>query len=222
MSGQGRGPGSPISVEGETPGELRGWLGSGPIQSPSGAFYAWVDEQHRAGVLRVPRDHRLRPHLSRRAARPRSGGAAARRAPPRNGSPTASPAASCRARAGWDGDAPYSFDLAMISAGLISFGRSHGQRSPSEAGLELAAMLAGAAIGPWRTGPDLRRWRRDLEGRLVGRGPAAPGEVRPVPARGGGGGARRGARGGPSPDRGHLRHAGRPTARSAPSPTATE
>ena len=37
----------PDSVEGaiDLPGKLRGWLGLGPIQSPSGAFYAWIDEE---------------------------------------------------------------------------------------------------------------------------------------------------------------------------------
>ena len=71
----------------------------------------------------------------------------------------------------------------MISAGLISFGRATGSDRPAEAGVELAGMLAAAALEPAGLEPIFGMVAGHLEGRLVGRGPAAPGEDRPVPAR---------------------------------------
>ena len=47
-----------------------------------------------------------------------------------------------------DGEATYSFDLAMISAGLVCFGRGQGSARHLECGVELAAMLAREAAQP--------------------------------------------------------------------------
>ena len=152
MSGRGRDPGSPVSGAGDTPQELRGWLGHGPIQSASGAFYAWVDESTGVGSFEYPeitgyaltylagRPHPDPEELQRgHSAAEWLAGRLAR--------------GELQAREAWDGDALYSFDLAMISAGLISFGRVTGSDRPAAAGLELARMLAAEAIEPSGLGP---------------------------------------------------------------------
>ena len=150
----GRGPGPPISVEGGSAvsGELRGWLGSGPIQAPSGAFYAWVDEQSGQGAFEYPEITGYA--LTYLAGRPDLEAEELRRAlAAADWLADRLARGELRARAGWDGDATYSFDLAMISAGMLSFGRSQGSPHHLEHGLELAALLARAAIGPGGLGP---------------------------------------------------------------------
>ncbi len=152
MGGQERGPVAPVSSEGEIPDELRGWLGTGPIQAPSGAFYAWIDEHTGEGSFEYPEITGYA--LTYIAGRPDPGPEELRRARAAAEWLTERLArGELRARAGWDDEAIYSFDLAMISNGLISFGRSQGIARHLEAGLELAGMLAGAAVGPGGLGP---------------------------------------------------------------------
>jgi hypothetical protein len=127
--------------------QLRGWLRSGPIQSPSGAFYAWIDEPTGQPAFEYPeitgyaltylagrpelgsdeldRAHRAAEWLLDRLGRDELG-----------------------ARAGWDRGAAYNFDLAMIATGLICFGRRRENEPQIEAGIELAAMLATSARQP--------------------------------------------------------------------------
>ena len=152
---QGRGE-PPNSVEGEAagPAELRGWLGSGPIQAPSGAFYAWIDEQTGVGSFEYPEITGYA--LTYLAGRPdpepeelQRALAAADWLSDRLGR------GELGARAGWDGDLTYSFDLAMISAGLISFGRGQESARHLESGLGLAAMLARETVRPQGLGPIL-------------------------------------------------------------------
>ncbi|MGZ8666723.1 MAG: hypothetical protein ACXWZM_06390 [Solirubrobacterales bacterium] len=135
-------------------GELRGWLGSGPIQSPSGAFYAWIDEETGQGSFEYPEITGYA--LTYLAGRPDPGDGELRRA--RAAADWLADRVArreLRARAGWDGEATYSFDLAMISAGLISFGGGRGSARHLEAGLELAAMLAREAARPRGLSPIL-------------------------------------------------------------------
>jgi hypothetical protein len=145
-----QGRGQPTdSVEGvsDLPGKLRGWLGSGPIQSPSGAFYAWIDEETGQGSFEYPEITGYA--LTYLAGRPDPGDGELRRA--RAAADWLADRVARRefcARAGWDGEATYSFDLAIISAGLISFGRDRGTARHLESGLEVAAMLAREAVQP--------------------------------------------------------------------------
>lgn len=152
VGGQGRDFGSPVSAEEEMPRELRGWLSRGPVQSDSGAFYAWVDESSGEGSFEYPEITGYA--LTYLAGRPDPGPEEIQR-----GIAAAEWLADrlargeLRARAGWDGDVVYSFDLAMISAGLISFGQSIGSARHTGAGLELAKMLAAAVMEPSGLGP---------------------------------------------------------------------
>ena len=54
MSGREGTPGPRFPAKARRRTEFRGWLGHGPIQSASGAFYAWVDESTGAGSFEYP------------------------------------------------------------------------------------------------------------------------------------------------------------------------
>lgn len=122
-------------------GDLRRWLASGSLQSPSGAFCAWLDADTGElafqypeitgyaltcmSIAEVPSDHELDAAfraadwlLERFATGDRS------------------------ARAGWDRAAVYTFDLGMIAAGLQSFGRLAADEQYVELGRSLACELA--------------------------------------------------------------------------------
>ncbi len=116
---------------------IRGWLGTGPIDSPGGAFYAWVDEVSGAPAFEYPEitgyaltylagcDDLTSEEFERAV---RAANWLSRRLEQNN----------LAARDGWDGDAAYTFDLGMIAAGLISFGR----RCESEGHIAQGMMLA--------------------------------------------------------------------------------
>ncbi len=136
------------------PEELRGWLGSGPVQSASGAFYAWIDEATGRGSFEYPEITGYA--LTYLAGRPDLGDAELRRA--RAAADWLADRLARRelqARIGWDDGAVYSFDLAMISAGLLSFGSVQGSAGHLESGLELAATLARDATEPRGLSPIL-------------------------------------------------------------------
>lgn len=129
-------PGYDAAPSPTTAAGLRGWLAGGEPQSPSGAFYAWVDEggepafeypeitgyalTHLAGVAdpteaEVAAGHRAGSWLvSRLGGGDRS------------------------ARAAWDDAAVYTFDLAMISTGAQAFGSRHADGALVDFGLGLA------------------------------------------------------------------------------------
>jgi hypothetical protein len=117
---------------------LRGWLGSGPIDSPTGAYFAWIEEGTGRAAFEYPeitgyaltylmgRPDPSREELSR-AAR------AADWLVERLGRGDRS------ARDGWDGGTHYTFDLGMIATGLLLFGDRCESERHLQVGLDLAA-----------------------------------------------------------------------------------
>lgn len=121
---------------------IRRWLGSGLIQHPCGAFAAWTDPDGRL-AFRYPEitGYALtwlagRPELTRdeRAAGDRAAAWLAARID----------AGVLSARDGWDGGAVYAFDLGMVAAGLISYGRAVGDEAAAGTGERTAGLLAAA------------------------------------------------------------------------------
>jgi hypothetical protein len=118
---------------------LRRWLASGVAQASSGAFYAWLDENgepsfeypeitgyaltHLAGVV-APTDQEIANGL-------RAAGWLVRRL--RSG--------DLSARGSWDGQATYTFDLAMIATGLMSFGSRYAGEAIAASGATLAVAI---------------------------------------------------------------------------------
>jgi hypothetical protein len=117
---------------------LRGWLGSGPIDSPEGAYFAWVEE----GTGRAAFEY---PEITGYALTYLMG----RSDPSREELARASRAADWladrldqgdrSARDGWDDGAQYSFDHGMIASGLLLFGERCDSHRHLHTGLELAA-----------------------------------------------------------------------------------
>ena len=119
---------------------LRAWIASGVSQSESGAFVAWVDLATGRPSYDYPEitgyalsflasqaslsddecsvGHRAAAWLADRVRR-----------------------GNLAARDGWDDDAVYLFDLAMVASGLLSFGRRVQVERYVEAGLELVSVL---------------------------------------------------------------------------------
>ena len=123
---------------------LRGWLGSGPIDSPTGAFYAWLEEASGRSTFEYPEitGYALtylmgRPDLS--SAEIERGLRAA------NWLQRRLERDEFSARDGWDSGAHYSFDLGMIATGLILFGRRCESERHISAGIALAEKLRDAA-----------------------------------------------------------------------------
>lgn len=131
---------------------LRGWLGTGPIDSPSGAYFAWIEE----GTGRAAFEY---PEITGYALTYLMG----RPEPSREELSRAARAADWlvdrldrgdrSARDGWDDGAHYTFDLGMISSGLQRFGERCESERHLRAGLDLAASFrdeleATGALGP--------------------------------------------------------------------------
>jgi hypothetical protein len=117
---------------------LRGWLGSGPIDSPTGAYFAWIEEGTGRAAFEYPEitGYALtylmgRPDLSReevsRAARAADWLVDRLERGDRS------------ARDGWDDGTHYTFDLGMIATGLLRFGDRCESERHLAAGLDLAA-----------------------------------------------------------------------------------
>jgi hypothetical protein len=117
---------------------LRGWLGSGPIDSPTGAYFAWIEE----GTGRAAFEY---PEITGYALTYLMG----RPEPSREELSRAARAADWlfdrlargerSARDGWDGGARYTFDLGMIATGLLLFGERCESDRHLRVGLDLAA-----------------------------------------------------------------------------------
>ena len=135
---------------------LRGWLASGACQSDSGAFYAWIDPSDGTSAYEYPEitGYALTWFAGQPERMPEEE-AAGRRAAEwllrrfRSG--------DWSARSGWDNGAAYSFDLAIISAGLVNFGRVSGHDQSFDQGLAIAAGLADQTRLAGRLTPISRR-----------------------------------------------------------------
>lgn len=121
---------------------LRAWLGSGACQSESGAYYAWVDADTGEPAFEYPEitgyaltwlAGRPDPTDEEIAAGHRAGDWLVARDAGSGGLP---------ARAGWDRQAVYNFDLAMIATGLIGFGARFGNDGYVAEGVAIALDLA--------------------------------------------------------------------------------
>lgn len=120
----------------ETVGALRRWLASGAIQSPGGAFCAWKDAATGQLAFEYPEitgyaltylaasDPPSEPELV-------AGDHAARWLADRLEE------GRLGARAEWDGQAVYNFDLAMIASGMATFGRATGDERAVAAAAEV-------------------------------------------------------------------------------------
>ncbi len=120
-----------------TAAALRHWLASGEPQSPSGAFYAWVEEDGRPAFEYPEITGYALTHLAGLEAPDDAEVAAGERAGrwllERLGGGDLS------ARRGWDDAAVYTFDLAMISTGAQALGHRYGDDALVALGLGLAA-----------------------------------------------------------------------------------
>ncbi len=128
----------------QVPRALRGWLGSGPIGSLDGAFFAWLDEASGRSTFEYPEitGYALtylmgREDLSSGELERALGAADWLRGRLDRG--------DLSARDGWDHGAHYSFDLGMIATGLILFGQRCESEGHKSTGIALAARLRDAA-----------------------------------------------------------------------------
>jgi hypothetical protein len=130
---------TPSAPARETAALLRRWLASGRIQAPSGAFCAWRD----GDVLSFEYPEITGYALTALAAYGELN----------DGEATAGMRAADwlvsrleggdrSAHAGWDEGAAYTFDLGMIAAGLISFGRLFHTPVHEQRGIQTARELA--------------------------------------------------------------------------------
>lgn len=153
---------------------LRRWIASGPCRSDSGAYYAWIDGETSTPAFEYPEitGYALTylaalPDMTVKEAE--AGRCAADWLLARLGT------ADLSARAGWDGQAIYNFDLAMIATGLMTFGRRHGIERYADVGRGLARGFAeqARALGtlpsiPPGSGPTARSaWSTEGEAHLV-------------------------------------------------------
>lgn len=133
---------------------LRGWLASGDLQSPSGAFCAWRDTA--AGELAFEY-----PEINGYALTWFAG----RKEPTEGETEAAQRVADwlveridrgeLAARSGWDRESVYSFDLGMIATGLMCHGRRSADARAERVGTEVAARLAEEAVSPGGLAPIL-------------------------------------------------------------------
>jgi hypothetical protein len=121
--------------------EIGQWLRSGRVQSPDGAFCAWLDAASGELAFEYPEITGyaltwLCPNAADGAPEVEIGHRAARWLVKRLR------AGDRSARTGYDNGAVYTFDLGMIAAGLMSFGRATDSPEYVELGAELAGELA--------------------------------------------------------------------------------
>jgi hypothetical protein len=118
---------------------LRLWLASGAAQAPSGAFYAWRDNDGRPSFEYPEITGYALTHFAGLTGPTErevtSGHRAARWLLDRLDSGDFS------ARGGWDGQATYTFDLAMIATGLMAFGSCHSSEEMVASGMRLARAI---------------------------------------------------------------------------------
>jgi hypothetical protein len=121
---------------------IRAWLGSGRLQSANGAYCAWRDADTDALAFEYPEitgyaliwlAGRPDPSEQERAAGRAAGAWLTNRLA----------SGDLSARSGWENGAVYTFDLGMLAAGLMSFGRQTGTEDFTQAGLRTAQRLAG-------------------------------------------------------------------------------
>jgi hypothetical protein len=122
--------------------DLRAWLASGACQSPDGAFYAWIDHATGEPAFEYPEitGYAL-THFAGRADPSAAEHAAAGRAADWLLARIDS-GGDRSARGGWDGGAVYTFDLGMISTGLLAYGARAGDDRLTGQGRRLAAEIA--------------------------------------------------------------------------------
>jgi hypothetical protein len=140
---------------------LRRWLASGTLQSPTGAFCAWLDQRDRTLAFEYPEitGYALTwlaglPDIGARELEAGTRAADWLLARLRDGDRSA--------RTGWDGGAAYNFDLGMISAGLTSFGQLTAEKTYGGLGVALARELAAQTLSeggmrPVAPGPESSR-----------------------------------------------------------------
>ena len=118
---------------------MRAWLASGAAQSHSGAYYAWRDDAGRPSFEYPEITGYALTHL-------------AGLSDPSGQEVTAGVRAAqwlldrfsnddMSARGSWDGQAVYTFDLAMIATGLMAFGSRHGGDEMVARGITLAQAI---------------------------------------------------------------------------------
>jgi hypothetical protein len=143
---------------------LRAWIESGPCQTASGAFAAWVDGATGQPAFEYPEiTGYVLSFLAGLAPLTEDAWSVGLRAAAwlvdrvRRG--------NFVARDGRDNDAVYLFDLAMVASGLLSFGRRAQREQLVETGLELVAFVdrelgSAVSISPLARGPhpDRRGW----------------------------------------------------------------
>jgi len=141
--------------------DLRAWLASGELQTADGAFRAWRDGLTSELAFAYPEitgyaltwlAGRDIPTAQEIAVGRRAADWVTQRLEGGDRS----------ARSGWDGEAVYAFDLGVIAAGLMSFGRRHGTVEHVGQGertaAELSGLLRGAGLSPVLTdGPPTSR-----------------------------------------------------------------
>lgn len=122
--------------------DIRAWLGSGVLQTDSGAVCAWRDGLTGELAFEYPEitGYALTWFAGRRGDLTEAEADAGRSAA--DWITERLDRGDRLARAGWDNGAVYTFDLGMIAAGLISFGRRTGVELYEDRGRRTAAELA--------------------------------------------------------------------------------
>jgi len=152
----------PPDEAGAVAAALHKWLVSGAAQSERGAFWAFCEIETGRPSFEYPEitGYALTYMAGRPALSPAERAAGERAA---SWLVERLVAGHLSARDGWDNGAVYLFDLAMIAAGLLSFGRRIGAERLIESGHGLAALLrrsvdADPSLSPvWASGPPSTR-----------------------------------------------------------------
>lgn len=140
-SGSSDATGSSDTEAGRLADALRRWLGSGRCQGPSGAFCAWRARD--TGALAYEYPEITGYALTWFAGRP-SPSSGERQSAERAADWLVSRVAAgdLAARSGWDQEAVYAFDLAIIGTGLLVAARALARDDLLDVGIKLAGRLA--------------------------------------------------------------------------------